>query len=67
MFKFLKFNSISVLALGENGSAVIVDKETLSAEERSIYDVGYEGHGFNRYVSDKISVHRSLPDIRYDR
>ena len=45
---------------GEQGSAVI-----LSAEEEKKKDALYKVNGFNAYVSDKISLDRSLKDIRH--
>ena len=45
---------------GEQGSAVI-----LSAEEEKKKDDLYKVNGFNAYVSDKISLDRSLQDIRH--
>ena len=56
-----------IIITGENGSAILIDKNKLTAKERADYEAGYKLHGFNRYVSDRISLHRSLPDIRYDR
>lgn len=45
---------------GEQGSAVI-----LSAEEEKKKDELYKVNGFNALVSDKISLDRSLQDIRH--
>ena len=49
---------------GEMGNAVIIDKDKLSKEERKIYDDGWKNNAFNQYVSDMISLRRSLADIR---
>ena len=49
---------------GEDGQPVIIDKEKLTAEQRADYDKGWKDNAFNRYASDMISLHRSLPDIR---
>ena len=35
-----------------------------SADESEKIAAAYEEYGFNQYVSDKISLHRSVPDIR---
>jgi len=45
---------------GEQGSAVI-----LSAEEEKQKDALYKVNGFNAFASDKISLDRSLQDIRH--
>lgn len=45
---------------GEQGSAVI-----LTPEEEKQKDVLYKTNGFNAFVSDKISLQRSLKDIRH--
>ncbi|XP_053399480.1 putative polypeptide N-acetylgalactosaminyltransferase 10 isoform X2 [Mercenaria mercenaria] len=45
---------------GEQGAAVI-----LSAEEEKQKDDLYKVNGFNAFVSDKISLQRSLKDIRH--
>ncbi|KAL5010191.1 hypothetical protein ScPMuIL_012496 [Solemya velum] len=52
---------------GEQGSAVIINREELSPEEQAKYDDGWATHRFNEYVSNKISIHRSLPDPRDQR
>lgn len=50
---------------GEMGKAVIIDKDKLSPEERKDYDKGWNDNAFNRYASDMISLHRTLPDVRH--
>ncbi|XP_029652605.1 polypeptide N-acetylgalactosaminyltransferase 5-like isoform X2 [Octopus sinensis] len=65
----LKFNPDVVIpvdpnAPGENGRAVVINKDKLSAEERKIYDEGWQHNAFNQYASDMISLHRTLPDVR---
>lgn len=45
---------------GEQGAAVI-----LTPEEEKQKDVLYKTNGFNAFVSDKISLQRSLKDIRH--
>ena len=47
---------------GEGGKAVRISK--LDKEEE---DAGYEQHAFNRLASDRISLERSLKDVRSSR
>jgi hypothetical protein len=49
---------------GEMGNPVRIDKDKLSKEERKKYDDGWTNNAFNQYVSDMISLRRSLADIR---
>lgn len=49
---------------GENGEAVTINKNKLSAENATIFDSGWQNNAFNQFASDMISLHRSLPDIR---
>lgn len=49
---------------GEMGKPVIVDKTKLTKEQVEDFDKGWRDNAFNRYISDMISLHRSLPDIR---
>jgi hypothetical protein len=58
-------NSDHFFLTGEYGKPAIVDKENLSPEEQAKYDVGWQNNAFNEYASDKISLHRSLPDYRH--
>lgn len=50
--------------LGEHGSDVSINKDSLPAEEKEKFDQGWQKNAFNQYASDKISVHRTLPDVR---
>lgn len=49
---------------GEMGNPVKIDKEKLSKDERKKYDDGWKNNAFNQYVSDMISLRRTLADIR---
>ena len=49
---------------GEMGKEFDVNKDKLTPEERRKYDEGFQKNAFNGYVSDLISLHRSLPDVR---
>ncbi|VBB28308.1 unnamed protein product [Acanthocheilonema viteae] len=46
---------------GEGGKAVIIDRNKLTLSEKKVYDDGFSKNAFNQYVSDIISIHRSLP------
>ncbi|XP_030238859.1 putative polypeptide N-acetylgalactosaminyltransferase 9 isoform X2 [Drosophila navojoa] len=48
---------------GEMGKPVILPKD-MSPEMKKAVDDGWTKNAFNQYVSDLISVHRSLPDPR---
>lgn len=45
------------------GEPVILPNN-LTPEMAALVDQGWKDHAFNEYVSDLISVHRSLPDNR---
>ena len=49
---------------GEMGNPVRLDKEKLSPEEKERYHNGWRNNAFNEYVSDMISLRRSLADVR---
>ena len=51
-------------APGEMGKAVAINKSSLLPTDLQKYDAGFEKNAFNAYVSDLISKHRSLPDVR---
>ena len=49
---------------GEMGKPYKVDKEKADNETKARIEKGWENFAYNEYVSDLISVHRSLPDLR---
>lgn len=49
---------------GEMGNAVNIEKEKLSKEDQKKYDEGWNNNAFNQYVSDMISLRRTLADVR---
>ncbi|KAK6166779.1 hypothetical protein SNE40_023401 [Patella caerulea] len=49
---------------GEQGKPININKDTLSSDERKKYDDGWQKNAYNQYVSDMMSLHRSLPDVR---
>ncbi|OWF55483.1 polypeptide N-acetylgalactosaminyltransferase 5-like [Mizuhopecten yessoensis] len=51
-------------APGEMGKSYVVHTRDLPPVEKEKYDKMFEQHQFNKYVSDKISVRRRLPDKR---
>ena len=56
-------NIFGIEGLGEQGVAVTMP-ENLPLEIKSIYDKGWKKNSFNQYLSDLISLHRTLPDYR---
>lgn len=43
---------------------MIIVKENLSAIERKEFDDGWQHNAFNQFISDRVSMHRALPDVR---
>lgn len=50
-------------APGEMGKPVVLPAN-MTVEMKKAVDDGWTNNAFNQYVSDMISVHRSLPDPR---
>jgi hypothetical protein len=59
-YEFMAYEA-SRTGLGENGSAVILTDPT----EINLSKEMNKTEGLNVFVSDKISVNRSLPDVRH--
>ncbi|XP_021349745.1 polypeptide N-acetylgalactosaminyltransferase 5-like [Mizuhopecten yessoensis] len=49
---------------GELGRGVDIDVKTLTSEEKKKYKRGWKNNAFNEYVSDMISLDRSIEDNR---
>ncbi|XP_041367706.1 inactive polypeptide N-acetylgalactosaminyltransferase-like protein 5 [Gigantopelta aegis] len=49
---------------GAWGMPVKVDEKKLTAEQQQRLQQGWSSHNFNQYVSDMISLHRTVPDFR---
>ena len=49
-------------APGEFGRPVVL--RNLTKEQQDLVNVGWENNAFNQYISDIISVNRTLPDVR---
>ena len=49
---------------GESGTAVTITEKSLEGLELKRFKKGWQENAFNQYVSDIVSVHRSLPDFR---
>lgn len=48
---------------GELGKAVIIHKNKLTSQERKLLSEGWKNNAFNEFVSNKISIHRTLPAV----
>ena len=42
-------------------------REDLTKAQQKEWDFGNHKHGYSKYISDMISIHRTLPDIRAKR
>lgn len=56
-----------MIILGEMGTGVNLKYDHLTADEKRKVEELYKLHGFNAYVSNLISVNRTLPDMRSER
>ena len=55
----------NIMKPGEMGKPYKLEK--LTEEQKKLVKEGWKNNGFNQYVSDIISLTRSLPDIRHPR
>lgn len=60
----LQSDTRHVVVPGEYGGLVNINPDALAPEERIRYNQGWNNHHFNEYVSDLISVQRTVPDLR---
>ena len=51
---------------GEMGKPVVLPKDP-TPEIKKIIDEGWQKNAFNQYISDMISIHRTLPDPRDEK
>ena len=51
---------------GSNGTGLNISHFKLSQEDMKKVKSGQDKHRFNAYLSDVISVHRQLPDMRHE-
>lgn len=58
-YKYMKYEEARI-GIGEHGKAEVLDVKDKDLEDRL-----FKRNGFNALLSDKISVNRSLPDIRH--
>lgn len=50
---------------GADGIGIYVENYRLNRMDQMLMNEGRKRHGFNTFVSDIVSVHRTLPDMRY--
>ncbi|XP_050419271.1 polypeptide N-acetylgalactosaminyltransferase 5 isoform X2 [Patella vulgata] len=49
---------------GEMGKAVVMKRDDLTETEKLLWDEGWKRNSFNQFISDKISLRRTLNDTR---
>lgn len=51
-------------APGANGSGIAIEEKNLSPAEKQAYQDGFKRNSFNEFASTKMSLRRTLPDMR---
>ena len=62
----LHHKKLNIDGPGEMGKAVFLP-QNLTAEQKILRDDGWKRNQFNQYVSDMISIHRTLPEPRNEK
>ncbi|VDI84253.1 Hypothetical predicted protein [Mytilus galloprovincialis] len=62
-----KFDVLVKEGLGENGQPVNISKDSLSEEQKRDYKTGWKNNAFNEYLSNRISLDRTLQDPRDEK
>jgi polypeptide N-acetylgalactosaminyltransferase len=58
-YVFMKYEA-SRVGLGEQGGEVKLDHI-----DKALQDAMYHANGYDAYISDRVSLNRSLPDVRH--
>jgi polypeptide N-acetylgalactosaminyltransferase len=58
-YAFMKYEA-SRVGLGEQG-----EKVELNPIDKILQDAMYHANGYDAYMSDRVSLNRSLPDVRH--
>lgn len=63
--EFTRYDSIK--SNGELGNGLIINEKELNAQQKKDFDEGWDLYSFSSYVSDRIPINRTLPDVRLPR
>lgn len=55
---------LAAISTEKSREQLLAEKEQTPAEAEAEKKLGYATNAFNQYVSDRISLHRDLPDVR---
>ncbi|EDQ84888.1 uncharacterized protein MONBRDRAFT_29734 [Monosiga brevicollis MX1] len=47
--------------------AQLAAQQQSKEEEKKEHDVGWKRNNFNQYISDRVSLHRAIPDTRHEK